>query len=70
MSKQPVRLHKVEDNHVSPLLNNSGWIFLHPAAIIIAMLITVIILSALVFAVSGGSAVESGSMRNFLASGA
>ena len=67
MSK-PARLYKVEEpRNISPLMNNSGWVLLHPAAILIALLIMVILLSALVFAVSGGSAVESGGMRNFLA---
>ena len=44
-------------------------VFLTPATIIIAGLILVILLSALVFACSGGSAVESGGMRNFLVNG-
>ena len=66
MSKnQPVRLAKVEDD--TPLINLNSWVFMHPAVIIIAVFIMVILLSALVFAVSGGSAVESGGMRNFLA---
>ena len=66
MSKnQPVRLAKVEDD--TPLINLNSWVLLHPAVIIIAVFIMVILLSALVFAVSGGSAVESGGMRNFLA---
>ena len=65
MSKnQPVRLAKVEDD--TPLINLNSWVLLHPAVIIIAVFIMVILLSALVFAVSGGSAVESGGMRNFL----
>jgi len=66
MSKnQPVRLAKVEDD--TPLINLNSWVLMHPAVIIIAVFIMVILLSALVFAVSGGSAVESGGMRNFLA---
>jgi len=66
MSKnQPVRLAKVEDD--TPLINLNSWVLLHPAVIIIAVFIMVVLLSALVFAVSGGSAVESGGMRNFLA---
>lgn len=59
MSK-PARLGKVEEP--KPMM-----LFIHPVAIILAGLIMVLILSALVFAVSGGSAVESGGMRNFLA---
>lgn len=59
---KPVRLAKVEEP--KPL---SSMMFIHPATVIIAGLIMVVILSALIFAVSGGSAVESGGMRNFLA---
>ena len=44
-------------------------VFLTPATIIIAGLILVILLSALVFAVTGHAAVDSGGMRNFLAQG-
>lgn len=68
MSKGPVRLHKQPDN-VSPLLNFENWVFLHPVAIIIAIMFMVLIVSALMFAVTGHAAVESGSMRNFLATG-
>lgn len=64
MNKQPARLHKQQD--VSPNLNG---LLLHPIAIIIAMMFGIVILSALVFAVTGHAAVESGSMRNFLATG-
>ena len=69
MSKQPVRLAKVETDD-TPLINLNSWVLMHPAVIIIAVFIMVILLSALVFAVSGGSAVESGAMRNFIAQGA
>lgn len=66
--KQPVRLHKVEEpRNAPPLFDNVGWMFIHPAAMLIALLIAVVICSALVFAVTGGSAVESGGMRNFIA---
>ena len=62
MSKQPVRLGKVSEPKPMTL-------FLHPVAILIAGLIIMLIMSALVFAVTGHAAVESGSMRNFLATG-
>ena len=62
LMNKPVRLGKVEEP--KPL---SSMMFIHPATVIIAGLIMVVILSALIFAVSGGSAVESGGMRNFLA---
>ena len=61
MSK-PARLGRIEEPE--PMV-----LFLHPAAIIIAGLIALLIVSALLFAVSGGSAVDSGGMRNFLAAG-
>ena len=62
LMNKPVRLGKVEDPKPLPRM-----MFIHPATVIIAGLIMVVILSALIFAVSGGSAVESGGMRNFLA---
>lgn len=68
MSKQPARLYPKQDN-TSPLIMDYGWILLHPVTILITLLIIGILCSALVFAISGGSAVESGGMRNFLASG-
>ena len=68
MSKGPARLHKQTDN-VSPLIDFESWVFLHPAAIVIAIAFMVVIISALMFAVTGHAAVESGSMRNFLATG-
>ena len=61
MSK-PARLGRIEEPE--PMV-----LFLHPAAIIIAGLIVLLIISALLFAVNGGSAVDSGGMRNFLATG-
>lgn len=61
MSK-PARLGRIEEPE--PMV-----LFLHPAAIIIAGLIILLIVSALLFAVNGGSAVDSGGMRNFLAAG-
>ena len=59
---RPARLGKIEEPKPMTL-------FLHPAAILIAGLIIMLIMSALVFAVTGHAAVESGSMRNFLATG-
>ena len=59
---RPARLGKTEEPKPMTL-------FLHPVAILIAGLIIMLILSALVFACSGGSAVESGGMRNFLVNG-
>ena len=67
--REPVRLHKkTTENNVSPLFISSR-LFLHPAAIILTLLLGIIILSSIAFALSGGSAVESGSMRNFLVNG-
>ena len=60
MSK--ARLGKVEEPKPMTL-------FIHPVAILLAGLVLLLILSALVFAMNGGSAVESGGMRNFLVNG-
>ena len=68
MSKTPARLGKVEDN-VSPFMNLGSWVLLHPAAIFLAIGFSILIGGALLFAITGHSAVESGSMRNFIASG-
>ncbi|MBQ2637242.1 MAG: hypothetical protein IJG09_11205 [Methanobrevibacter sp.] len=68
MSKTPARLGKVEDN-VSPFMNLGSWVLLHPTAIILAVFFSIFICGALIFAVTGHAAVESGSMRNFIASG-
>lgn len=65
---KPARLGKQQEINVSPF-NFSGWMLLHPTAILLAGLIIMLIVSALIFAVNGGSAVESGSMRNFLVNG-
>ena len=59
---RPARLGKIEEP--KPMV-----LFLHPAAIILAGLVIVLVVSALMFAVTGHAAVESGSMRNFLATG-
>ena len=59
---RPARLGKIEEPKPMTL-------FLHPAAIILAGLVIVLVVSALMFAVTGHAAVESGSMRNFLATG-
>ena len=56
------RLGKVEEPKPMTL-------YIHPVAILLAGLIVLLILSALVFAVSGGSAVESGGMSIFLVNG-
>lgn len=64
MKQQPARLARVEE----PKPVNT-IIFLHPAAIIIAGLITVMLIGALLFALNGGCAVESGVGRNFIANG-
>ena len=68
MAKEPVRLHKVQDN-ISPFEFLNSWVLLHPAVIVIGMGIFVLIVSALAFAATGHSAVESGGMRNFIAGG-
>ena len=67
MSK-PARLHKKEEINVSPF-NFGGWMLLHPTAIILAGIFFMLIIGALIFAITGHSVVESGSMRNFLAAG-
>ena len=63
MKDEPARLKKKEE------IVFDSWMLLHPAVIIITMLLTVALCSALVFALTGGSAVESGGMRNFLING-
>lgn len=68
MNKEPARLYKVQDN-VSPLMNFESWVLLHPAAIFLAIGFSILIGGALIFAFTGNSAVESGSMRNFIATG-
>lgn len=68
MVKEPVRLHKVQDN-ISPFEFLNSWVLLHPAVIVIGMGMLLFIVSALAFAATGHSAVESGGMRNFLARG-
>jgi hypothetical protein len=66
--KQPARLHKVE--RVSLLDDDfETWILLHPAAVLIGIGIAILLGGALVFAVTGNSTVESGAMRNFIATG-
>ena len=67
--KEPVRLGKVE-NTTPPLMDFEMWILLHPSAVIMGMGIVLLILGALIFAITGHSAVDSGGMRNFIASGA
>ena len=68
MSKTPARLGKVENN-VSPLMNLGSWVLLHPAAIVLGLILIMFFSGALLFAVTGHAAVESGSMRNFIATG-
>lgn len=68
MSREPVRLAKKPEKNVSPLINH-GWMLMHPAVILIILLLIIIFFSAFAFAITGGSAVESGGMRNFLARG-
>lgn len=68
MSKTPARLGKVEDN-VSPLIDFESWVLLHPTAIILAVFFSIFICGALLFALTGHAAVESGTMRNFIATG-
>lgn len=68
MNKTPARLGKVEDQ-VSPLMNFESWVLLHPAAILLAIGFSILIGEALIFAVTGHAALESGGMRNFIANG-
>lgn len=65
--KEPVRLHKVEQNNYS--FDFGRWMLLHPSTILIGIGIAVFLVGALVFAVTGHAAVDSGGMRNFLAAG-
>lgn len=61
----PVRLAKIEE----PKPLSTTILFLHPAAFVIAGLITIMLIGALMFALNGGCAVESGVGRNFIANG-
>lgn len=65
--KEPVRLGKVETQQ--PLTDFGTWIFLHPTALIIGIGFTLFLLGALYFALTGHAAVESGELRNFVATG-
>ena len=66
MSK-PARLYKVEEPHnISPLMKGD-WLYIHPVAIILAGIIAIVLIGALLFAISGGCAVESGVGRNLAA---
>ena len=65
MNKEPARLYKSKPQSSFDM----GMLLLHPIAIILGLLITALIISALLFAVTGHSVVESGGMRNFLANG-
>jgi len=65
---KPVRLYKKEDD-VSPLIDFESWVLLHPTAIVLAVCFSLLICGALIFAVTGHSVVESGGMRNFIATG-
>lgn len=67
MNKTPARLGKVEDH--SPLMNFESWMLLHPAAIVLGLILVMFFSGALLFALSGGCAVESGVPRNFIAAG-
>ncbi|MBQ6512236.1 hypothetical protein [Methanobrevibacter sp.] len=66
--KEPARLAKQQEINVSPF-NLSGWVLLHPTAIIFAVMFTLFICGSLYFAFTGHAAVDSGGMRNFLANG-
>ena len=68
MSKTPARLNKMDNDDVSPLFVNN-WVLLHPVVILLAIIIGIFMVSLLIFAVTGHSAVDSGGMRNFIASG-
>ena len=67
--KEPVRLGKVETSQPLMSVDVETWILLHPSAIIIGIGISLLLAGALFFAVTGHAAVESGGMRNFIASG-
>lgn len=67
MKDQPVRLGKVETSQ--PMDDFENWILLHPTAIVIGVGISLFLALALIFAVTGNAAVESGGMRNFIANG-
>ena len=63
--KEPARLGRVKE----PIHFETRMLLLHPVAIIMAVGVVTLILCALLFAVTGHSAVESGGMRNFLVNG-
>ena len=66
--REPVRLHKVETSE--PLMDDfENWILLHPTAIIIGIGISLFLTLALIFAITGHSATDSGGLRNFIARG-
>ena len=68
MKDQPVRLGKVETSQ--PLMDDfENWILLHPTAIIIGIGISLFLTLALIFAITGHSATDSGGLRNFIARG-
>ncbi|MBQ2832416.1 hypothetical protein [Methanobrevibacter sp.] len=64
--REPARLGKVETKNTSI---NVDWIFLHPSAVILGIGFTLFLIGILVFALTGHAAVDSGGMRNFIASG-
>ena len=76
MSKQPVRLHKVEpESNFNHFYNSmieyvEEWALTHSALLlIIAVSLLIALFVAMIFLLTGVSAVESGAMRNFVNGG-
>lgn len=67
MNKEPARVYRVEEPQ--PIIDFESFILLHPSAIIMGLGIVILIIGALIFALTGHAAVDSGGMRNFFASG-
>ena len=64
--KEPARLYKVENPEP---MDFGNMMLLHPTAIIIGISISLFLALALIFAITGHSAVDSGGLRNFIARG-
>ena len=65
--KEPARLYKVENPE--PVMDFRNMMLLHPTAIIIGIGISLFLTLALIFAITGHSATDSGGLRNFIARG-
>lgn len=69
---EPVRLHKQEKTSYVNLLNNrvEAWVLSHATLCLFVLMALLLIGFVMVcFAICGASAVESGTMRNFMNGG-